>query len=328
MAEVPSPEMWATLRSHRPLSDGSVVTQPVSWEGQQTALLVGISADNELHLLIPLPDEQARRVIGDLNGLKVRLRITETGPYLDLIASPQHERVFSPVCREVIEAVHAQGREPWAATDTVIRHWQSAWRTSRQQMSQTVQIGLVGELIVLNRIMIPALGASAVLMWSGADSERHDFIANRVHVEVKTTKGSRHEHEISRLDQLWSEDGESLLLGSIRLEATIGGSLSVATLIDEVIEHLRAEPALIDDFQRKLLRLNWAEEMRRSGELLLFNLLDAGFYQVDNDFPRLPQNFSKPSGVTAVRYTISLANLPALSLGEVSDMLTDAAAAP
>ncbi|WP_173088727.1 PD-(D/E)XK motif protein [Devosia sp. 1635] len=328
MAEVPGPEMWATLRSHRPLSDGSVVTQPVSWAGQQTALLVGVSADNELHLMIPLADEQARRVIGDLNGLKVRMRITDTGPYLDLVASPQHERVFSPVCREVIEAVHAQGREPWAATDAVIRHWQSAWRASRQQMSQTVQIGLVGELIVLSRIMIPALGASAVLMWSGADSERHDFIANGLHLEVKTTKGSRHEHEISRLDQLWSEDGQSLLLGSIRLESTIGGSLSVATLIDETIEHLRAEPALVDDFQRKLLRLNWAEEMRRSGELLLFNLLDAGFYQVDNDFPRLPHDFSKPSGVIAVRYTISLANLPALSLGEVSDMLTDAAAAP
>ncbi|TIS52990.1 MAG: PD-(D/E)XK motif protein [Mesorhizobium sp.] len=111
------------------------------------------------------------------------------GPYLDLVASPQHERVFSPVCREVIEAVHAQGREPWAATDTVIRHWQSAWRATRPQMSQAVQIGLVGELIVLSRVMIPMLGARAVLMWSGADSERHDFIAGALHLEVKTTKG-------------------------------------------------------------------------------------------------------------------------------------------
>ncbi|TPI09916.1 PD-(D/E)XK motif protein [Mesorhizobium sp. B4-1-3] len=327
MADAPGPEMWATLRSQRPLSDGSVVTQPVSWEGQETSLLAGVSAENELHLMIPLADDQARRVIADLNGLKVRLRVTDIGPYLDLVASPQHERVFSPVCREVIEAVHAQGREPWAAADTVIRHWQSAWRATRPQMSQAVQIGLVGELIVLSRVMIPLLGARAVLMWSGADSERHDFIAGALHLEVKTTKGIRHEHDISRLDQLWSEEGQTLLLASIRLEATIGGALSVATLIDEIIEHLRHEPVLVDEFQRKLLRLDWAEEMRRSGELLLFNLQDAAFHEVDADFPRLAEDFRRPSGVIAVRYTISLANLPALSLDEVNEMLTAAAAA-
>ncbi|MGO4264093.1 PD-(D/E)XK motif protein, partial [Lysobacter sp. TAB13] len=110
--------------------------------------------------------------------------------------------------------------------DATIRNWQAIWRPSRLHMTQSVQIGLVGELLILTRVLVPVFGTRAVACWSGADKERHDFIAGTLHLEVKTTTRSRHEHEISRLDQLWIADGRSLILASIRLEQSIGGTIT------------------------------------------------------------------------------------------------------
>lgn len=322
----PGPDSWAALRSERPLSDGSLVTRAIAWEGKESSILMGMGAEGDLHLLVPVSNPEPGRAIADLNGVRVRLRATEAGRYLDLVAAPQHEMVFSPVCREIVRVVFANGREPWAAVDSIIRQWQAACRPSRPPMSQAVQTGLVGELIVLARVLIPALGSRAVAMWGGPDSERHDFIAGMLHIEVKTTRASRQEHEISRLDQLWAPAGSRLLLASIRLELSIGGTLTLATLIDDVNALIKDDPAMMEELLQKLAQLGWSDEMRRSGEMLRFNLDDAAFYDVDDEFPRLPLGFRPHSGIVAMRYTISLANLPMLDLNEVSDLIAVAAA--
>ncbi|RVG77430.1 PD-(D/E)XK motif protein [Sinorhizobium meliloti] len=321
MAEEPNPEAWAELRSGRPISDDALVTRGLHYRGEETAILMGMDVEGDLHLLVPVSEGPSFQAFPDLNGLMVRHRVTSEGQFLGLVATAPHERVFNPVCREVVEAVLVQNREPWAAAASIIRQWQSAWRPTRQYMSQTTQVGLAGELIVLAKIMIDALGARAVLLWSGPESERHDFVSGNLHLEVKTTRASRHEHDISRLDQLWAPDDRRLLLASVQLEASIGGTLTIASLIDEVIDLIRDDPAAVDDFLLKLSRLNWSDEMRRSGELLRFHLREAALYDVDDEFPRLNEDFRPPSGVLAVRYTVSLANLPTLGVDEVIGMV-------
>lgn len=105
-----------------------------------------------------------------------------------------------------------------------VRNWQSAWKPVRQEMSAAVQVELFGELLVLNSLMIPCIGPAAVDQWSGPDTERHDFVSDRLHLEVKTTRKSRPEHEISRLDQLTAPAGCRLLFVSIQVEQSVGGS--------------------------------------------------------------------------------------------------------
>lgn len=326
MADDPTPEVWAELRANRPVADGELVTREAMCDEKRTAVLLGVDADGDLHLLAPVAGAPPSQEIPDLNGLRVRHRITPAGDYLDLTATAPHERVFSPVCRELIQAIHMEGREPWSAAATIIRHWQSAWKPTRLQMSRSVQVGLAGELIILLRVILPALGPRGVAQWSGPESERHDFVAGRLHLEVKTTRGSRHEHEISRVDQLWRPDGGRLILVSVQLEQTIGGASTLATLIDEVLNIIRGDPAAVDDFLLKLSRLDWSDEMRRSGELIRFDMRDASLYEVDDHFPRLAEDFRPPSGVVAIRYTVSLANLPMVGLDEVMEAVRAATA--
>ena len=118
--------------------------------------------------------------------------------------------------------------------------------------------------------MIPGLGPAAVDQWSGPEAERHDFVGDLLHIEVKTTRKSRHEHEISRLDQLRVPDGCELLVVSIQLEQSVGGEETLATRIDSIIDLLRDDAAALDTLMTKLVNIGWSEEMRNSGELLRF----------------------------------------------------------
>lgn len=321
MVEEPTAEQWAALRQARPLSDDALALVPVQLKGASTGLSLGMDSRGWLHLLLPTTSEEAAEKPPDLNCLRVRHRVLEDGPVIELSAPPSHERVFTPFCREVIDAVVVQKRDPWRATAATVRAWQSAWKPIRQEMDKTAQVGLFGELVVLRYLLIPSLGTSAVGCWSGPDFERHDFVLDHLHIEVKTTRKSRAEHEISRLDQLHVPGGKELLFVSIQLEETIGGSETLATQADIIIDLLRCDAAALDAFMARMINVGWSDEMRASGELMRFNLRATGIYAVDDSFPRLPETFSAPPGVVAIKYTIDLANLPTLGMDEAMERL-------
>ena len=125
----------------------------------------------------------------------------------------------------------------------------------------------------------------------------------------------------------WAAEGDRLFLASVQLEETQGGHLTLATLIDSISEAIRADSAAVDDFLIKLFRLDWDDEMRRSGELMRFNLRDATVHEVDDTFPRLPPDFRPPNGVVAVRYTISLANLEPFDPSDLAGLIAAEACA-
>lgn len=316
-----TPAHWAQLRSMRPQSEDALAVIPIFVDGKETSLLSAMDQAGQLHLMIPVDYGPTGAPPSDLNGLKVRHRRLDTGAVLDLSAPPSHEQVFTPFCSEIVDAVVRQCREPWKAVAATIRAWQSAWKPARQSIDKIVQVGLFGELLVLRSLMIPTLGPAAVDQWSGPDSERHDFVGGQLHIEVKTTRKSRPEHEISRLDQLRTPPGCRLLFVSVQLEESVGGDESLATQVDAIVDLLRGDAAALDLFMTKMADMGWSEEVRSSGELLRFFLRGAEVYAVDDDFPRLPDDFFPPSGVVSVKYTVDLANLPSLGIDEVSEII-------
>jgi hypothetical protein len=169
--------------------------------------------------------------------------------------------------------------------------------------------------------MIPCLGSGAIDQWSGPESERHDFVGDLLHLEVKTTRKSRHEHEISRLDQLRVPEGCQLLLVSIQLEQSIGGTETLASNVDAIIDLLRGDALALDSFMAKMANIGWSDDMRDSGELLKFFVRSTFVYPVDQEFPRLPDDFTPPSGVVSMKYTIDLANIPALGMEEATELI-------
>ena len=322
MVDLLRPDDWIELRRKRPNSDEAMATLPIrAQDGTESGLLLGVDAAQNMHLLIPVRRGPSRGLPQDLTGMRVRHRQLESGEVLDLMASPAHEQFFSPVCQDVITAVLEQRRDPWRAVDAVIRAWRSALQPVREALEDHLQVGLFGELYVLKNVLLPCVGERAVYSWSGPLSERHDFVTERLRIEVKTTRKSRHQHEISRVDQLDAPDGCQLLLISVQLETSVGGRHSLATLIDELSSDLHADTAALDLLKEKVRDVGWTEDMRHSADLLRFELRDAQIYLVDEEFPRLPVGFRPSSGIIAMRYTVDLANVAALGLDEVLELI-------
>lgn len=319
MVDVPTSKMWAELRTRKPTYEDALETVPVTLPGPMTGIMYGMDQQGDLHLLIPVECGSSGQKQPDLRGLRVRHRhLSDGAEYLDLATAACHERIFSPLCSDILTAVVKQKRKPWDAVSATIRAWQLAWKPCAPAMEKTVQVGLFGELLALEHIMIPAIGPRAVHHWSGPDQERHDFVGTALHLEVKTTRKNRHEHEISRLDQLRSPNGRSLIVVSLVLEESVQGTETVATHMDAISELLRADPEASDTFQAKMVQIGWSEEMRRTGELLRFHQdVRSLLLRVDGQFPRLPDDFNPPTGVISVRYTVDLANLPAMDRDEV-----------
>lgn len=316
MADI-TPERWSGLRDQRPMSD--MYVEPVSVEFDDT--LLGIDADGRLYLLIAIALEPPG-LPPDLQSLHVRVLESEH-TWIAVSARSHHEELLTLVANKVLVAIREEGRDPSTAVISVIEDLRAATKTVAADLGPSEQIGLFGELWVLSNVLIPTLGAKACFLWGGPDGERHDFVGDRVHVEVKTTTRSEPKHEISRLDQLRVPREKRLLLVSVQLERSLAGDATLADQIDELMTKLGNHGRAIDALETNLKKIGWHDGLRQDGSLLRFTLRDVQVFEVAGGFPRLPDDFRPPPGVASIKYVIDVSAVPALGVEDVEQALRD-----
>lgn len=315
MSEV-TPERWTRLREHR--SPHEPIYE-LAMEDFADAFL-GITEDGRLHLLIVV-DSEPLDLPPDLQSIQVRLVEGEDRTWLDVSARSHHEELFTLIANKVLNAICIEGRDRAVSVDKVIDDMRAALRPVVPDLSTSVQIGLFGELWVLSNVLLPTVGSKVCHMWSGPDSERHDFVGHGVHLEVKTTTRSEPKHEISRLDQLRTPKDKRLLLVSVLLERSLGGEVTLADLVDEVRGKLGSDGREIDVFESQLSKLGWHEGVRQNGSLLRFNFRDVHVFEVEGSFPRMPDDYIPPPGVSSIKYSIDVGHLPSLTVPSVQQIL-------
>ena len=311
-------ERWASLREQRPPHEDVYEAVADDFE----AALISVSDDGRLHLLLAI-DVAPQSLPPDLQSLQVR--ILEGGQiWMDVSARSHHEELLTLVANKVLHAIRIEGRDPAISVERIIDDMRAALRPLVPDLGTTEQIGLFGELWVLSNVLLPTLGTRACHLWSGPESERHDFVGQGVHVEVKTTTRSEPKHEISRIDQLKAPVGKRLLFVSVMLERSLGGDETLADRVDEIREKLGTDGHAIDVFDSRLAQLGWHEGLRQTGALLRFTFRDVHVFEVAGTFPRLPDDYVPPLGVTGIKYSINVGSLPSLDVSEVQEVLLTA----
>lgn len=281
--------------------------------------LMGVDENGFLHLMIAIGEEPAE-IPQELEAIVVQVVETDR-IYLDVYAKGHYEMIFTPMANEIFAGVSVQGRKPIDVVVETIDEFRGALKPLRSDLTLSEQIGLFGEIWVLRNVLIPNIGARSCCLWSGPDAERHDFVGDNAHIEVKTTTRSEDRHEISRIDQLRAPNGKRLLFASIQLEKTEGGEVTLATLIDDVIAALGIDGKAIDAFESRLAKMRWHDGLRQSSELKKFNLRDAQFFEVEGSFPRLPDDYVPPRGVTAIKYTIDISSRAVLDRSVIDGLI-------
>lgn len=213
----------------------------------------------------------------------------------------------------IADRIQIDGIAPVEALEDTLARWHSIL-SMRTRMSHQAEVGLFGELLVLEALL-SWRGDAAVKSWRGTVGEEHDFGFDDADIEVKTTTVERRHHWIHGLGQLLATPPTPLWLLSIQI--TRGGLESGRTLgrlVEDVLAATSDEGATAG-VHEMLEACAWRDEdhdlFSKSWRLRTKPLA----LRVDNTFPRLTSECLSSSGVNVaairqVTYEIDVTDRP------------------
>ena len=228
------------------------------------------------------------------------------------LLDPGQQDIFHTLCRDIISVAARAESEAEAVSVALMRTWR--WHHLLRGgggtlLSPEEQKGLIGELLVLERVLLPHMEASAVVTaWRGPLGSPKDFEIGRVAIEVKARRGGATPSvAITSEDQLDERGVDSLFLYVVELDeapedATDG--LTVRDVADRVREHLYSlDPGAAGVFES----LVSAAGVRPEDDFSHSQWLEgpSRVYLVTGEFPRIARSDVRP-GVSFVRYSVSL----------------------
>ncbi|MFK4536373.1 hypothetical protein ABIA00_004556 [Bradyrhizobium ottawaense] len=273
-------------------------------------VLAGVrAADNAPCLLLQtalVPD-----ALFELGGMRLSTMADQSGPFLVLSLEDSRRRdLFATICADVIGAA-AQAEIEDALNQFLARlnAWRQFLRERRIGLSRPETVGLIGELLVLERLLTAS--PNSLSAWQSPNDGLHDFQRDGHALEVKTGLGPSASITISRLDQLDTTGLRQLELLHVRLvEAPDGRSLhDIITAIMEV---------LLDDTSRRVFDnallgrgLMPDDDSARRTPKIQQRVIDA--YSVTETFPRLIRG-ALPIAITEATYTLDARAIAAFAV--------------
>jgi hypothetical protein len=220
-----------------------------------------------------------------LANIRVEVSVDNGVRYLDI--STTDDRLIIEgyaMLSAIADRIQLDGADPLRALEETLATWRSILAT-RLRMTAEAEVGLVGELMVLEAL-IGGGGSMSAASWRGGDAEEHDFGLPDVDAEVKTTAGERRQHWIHGLGQLVPTGKTPLWLLSLQItRAGAGDGRTLPELIDELSALVTVGER--NRFERVLHQLGWQEDQRDLfPERWRLRSIPAAF-RVDHTFPRL-----------------------------------------
>lgn len=220
--------------------------------------------------------------------------------------------LFSVFCDELLVKLESAPTTPSTVVKAIMIRWRDLLGPSRSTLlSEGAIKGLLGELHFLEEIASIS-PVDALLLWTGADRSRHDFIGGRVDVEVKASSlADGLTVHISGLRQLEgpASGGELFLLVEQMEKVPVGGDA-----IPDAVERLVRRGVDRFDLLRKLSDVGAHAADFTAYRRIRYASRESRAYLVDEAFPRIT-----PSSVTAldhldrfsrVEYWLDLAGEP------------------
>ncbi|OYQ33941.1 hypothetical protein CHU93_02790 [Sandarakinorhabdus cyanobacteriorum] len=270
--------------------------------------------------LLVMVHDPASTPIGKLprpRGLSVELTEPSEGHralLLKLLDGSQRD-IFLKLATDIMTATEASGTEPEAVSVAVARTWR--WHHLLKgggsgKLGDEEQKGLIGELLVLKRHLLPQLSPLAsISAWRGPLGAPKDFEVGRMAIEAKARRGSATPFiRISSEHQLDASGCDRLFLHVVELDRAIeeadpSNAISIAILADDIRGMVySADRAAIEMFEACLISAgvtrtaDYEDDLWVEGRSRAFDVVDG--------FPRITPDRAG-SGVRGVQYSVDLA---------------------
>lgn len=270
---------------------------------------LALGGDGDPRLLLPLGPGDAFPQTSDTPALELKDSVLQLRGrptrFLEIVSrDPNLENVFQKLAADIVRRL-GEGASGATAVEDAMADFRALLLAARRLPTTERAAGLIGELIILNRLL--TISPSAWRTWTGPLAGRHDFRNGDIAIEVKTSlRAQRKVLEISAIDQLLAPDGGELVLAHHIIEHDAGGALNAAEEAEKAMTSSDDPAALAD----RLAEVGFATELRDQWAAFRFSLLATDFYSVSGEFPRLsPTSFIEgelPLGVSHFRYRVDL----------------------
>ncbi len=257
---------------------------------------------------------RARR-LPKLKGLRVECQPAEESSgerlIIRLVDGPQRE-VFHRFCLDIVNAT----RHSPTAAEAVDRFLRRTWRWHRLlrgggdgRLSRDEQKGLVGELYVLERHLLPVIGpGSAVRAWTGPHGATKDFQVGWIGIEAKARSPHIQRVRISSADQLHAPETTRVFLHVLEVSSPPKPSAKESVTITDLASRVREALASCDmeatiRFEECLSAagFDWNDDYADTP----LSIGGSSLFEVSEGFPRITSPMLV-SGVEDVRYSIAL----------------------
>ena len=286
------------------------ITQATPW-----GLYWAVDAERNVLLILQHGATIGRsRRLPKLRGLRVEAQPADSGPDERIVirlTDPEQRDIFLRFCRDIVDATVLAQTEEQAVERFLARTWR--WHRLLQggrdkRLGDDEQRGLIGELVVLERHLLPVLGAlDAVRCWTGPLDAPHDFEISRIHVEAKAQGAATARVTISSEHQLESGNADRLFLHVTEVTTAAEGGPDALTVTD-IATRIRValagrDMAAVDLFEERLgaVGFDWTDDYSDKSWVVGQGAL----YEVREGFPRITPAMV-PGGVGNVQYIISL----------------------
>ena len=156
---------------------------------------------------------------------------------------------------------------------------------ARSRLSTDQQLGLMGELFVLRRLVDTAGEEQAIDWWLGPLAEQHDYAFPEFDAEIKTTTSDRRTHVISGTAQLQPSPGRALWLVSVQLTRAGGAKgFSLSGLVAQLRSRLTGRR---ERFLEHLIRVGWRDQDQDLYHAKYILRSGPAAFLIDEDFPAL-----------------------------------------
>lgn len=225
---------------------------------------------------------------------------------------------FALLCNELVDVLRVETKRKLEdVVLEVIKDWASLFAHRPLPLTREAVVGLLGELVVLRRLVGSAGAEAALGVWTGPDLQRHDFVGPAGSLEVKSVMAEEGlKATFHGLRQLAAPVQGELHLSLLQFEDTPQGDLTLESVIAALPAGVRSDAKLDQALSRIGLHprdLSPAREFR-------FHLRDSRLFQVGEDFPRLtPDALVDPSWADAISGVTYAVDLSGRAVAEVAE---------
>ena len=265
----------------------------------------------EIEEPVSLPKIELPKLVG-IQALYTQPNPDNTRARLILVLNEQSNwEIFLSLCNDLVQTTR-EAKTSTTAIQAILRRlarWQDFLKNIRNDVLSESEIkGLIGELLFMERHLIPAFGAGqSIFFWQGPEGLPQDFNVNNSAIEVKCQSGTTSPSiKISSVNQLCPQLSE-MYLYVVTLGKATPDSVSSINL------HLlvsRLRNALLLETSNQLERFNDLLHMIGyidSDIYLEFSyiLSDERMYEVKDGFPRICPN-QVHIGIENLTYSVKL----------------------